>query len=133
MNPLDEHHILGNLVVNRPRWGIKRQLGVRGGVEEFQRGSEGLDGHVYGVLWMGNRSPRISELYSCFSSPKHQLRVARVMAMAAMRREARQMIKKYTAQLRQPRPPSMASSVHGQPRRPVHVINDAIQDSKGGS
>lgn len=52
MDPLDEHHILGNLVVDRPRRCTVRQLGIRGGVEECQRGSEGLDGHFDGVLRM---------------------------------------------------------------------------------
>jgi len=125
MHPLDEHYVLGDLVVGRPRWGIERQLGVWGGVEEFQRGSEGLDGHVYGALWMENRSPRISELYSRFSSSKHRLRVAGVMAMAAMRWRASQMIKKYHTA-----PTAMAvihgPFVYGQPRRPA--TNDAVRD-----
>ena len=84
MDALDEHYILGDLVVDRPRRCITRRLGVRGGVEEFQRGSEGLDGHLDGVLWMKNRSPRISELYSRFSPSKHRLRAARLTAMPAM-------------------------------------------------
>lgn len=56
MDPLYEHHILGNLVVDRPRRRTVRQLGVRGGVEKRQRGSEGLDGH-FGVLKIKSGAP----------------------------------------------------------------------------